>query len=324
MAKILVWMSPESGHLLPTAKFAADLRDRGHRVVYLTCGLIRRELESLGFETMGFFSDDHPAVAARSIFTACSPARHMYEQLWKSFHDGRHYFETFRRQINFAARRIGADLALIDGVFDSILKLNASSLLHDVCPVARVLVHLPYDLSRWDYAAGHSGAVIYLSPREFEIPSQLEPGAVYTEASVFQGVFGSQEPDFWNGHRPENPVVYCSLGTQAELYGSTSNIFDSLFGAAASLPGFTFVLACGSAYRNEYAERAPKCAMRSFRSADGCIATHESGDSARRFRHDQGVHISWHTDAHHPPTVGLARKRRTHPLPWYRRCARKQ
>jgi len=54
----------------------------------------------------------------------------------------------------------------------------------------------------------------------------------------------------------------CSLGTQAELYGSTTNIFDTVFGAAALLPDFTFVLACGSAYRQEYAGRAPnvRCA----------------------------------------------------------------
>lgn len=251
MATVLIWMSPESGHLVPTIKFGIDLLRRQHRVVYLTCGHIRDELGSLGFETIPSFSDDDPVVAARSIFSACRPTSWLYQHLRAKLNGADAYINEVRRQIKAAAEATKADLVLVDGVLDSLWKLRTSLMLRGICPVARIFVHLPYTRATATEGLDHVGATIYLSPHVFELPELLEMSAIYTEASIFHCPDDyAYVPDGWLSEAA--PLVYCSLGTQAELYGDTPKVFEEMLRMAAQLSHYRFIVACGSAYRDEY------------------------------------------------------------------------
>jgi UDP:flavonoid glycosyltransferase YjiC (YdhE family) len=243
VATILIWMSPEAGHTIPSIKIASDLRQRNHKVVYLTCGKICQELASLGFDTRTFLPSDWRELAARRIFGRCRPALQMYGALERRFHGRQEFRAAIRDEIQRAAIAIGADLVVVDGVHDTWLKMYR--VMQNHCRVARLYVHLPYKPLPVEDVHAELSPRIYLSPKQFELPEYICESAHYTEPALYVGPYSSTDSFDWSTLNPDVPLVYCSLGSQMVLYSGTEPFLRHMLAAAAALPGYQFVINAG-------------------------------------------------------------------------------
>ena len=240
MANILIWMSPEPGHILPTIKPARDLSNAGHTVVYQVPESIRKELEDLRFPTIGFFNE----VTRPYESSLHQPSRSANWHYWaiSRKYPGTEYPKAFRRELVRAVSAVNAHLMIVDGVFDELLNLHMHEALPPSCNVARLYIHLPYrEISATD-CSPEKGPVVFLSPKEFEIPEFLNPNAFYTESGHFEE---GRCPEFsWPSLDQELPLVYCSFGSQLERYPDVEADMRTVI-AAAQRGEFQLILNAG-------------------------------------------------------------------------------
>ncbi len=246
MANVLIWMSHEAGHVLPTVKVARDLQSIGHTVWYLTCGNIIHELATLKFKTLPFLPEHADVLATRSVFNPCEPAACAYKRLSEKFQSVGDYINAVKAAIRAAAIAVDAAMVLVDGVFDASWTLDTFRELSDLCVSARLYIHLPYQRFTAEELAGQCGPLIFLSPAEFEIPQMRINDAHYTEASIFRGPHPSVPAPGDSIAANGKPLVYCSLGTQAALYGEAPAWRKVILETARAMPEYHFALNVGA------------------------------------------------------------------------------
>jgi UDP:flavonoid glycosyltransferase YjiC (YdhE family) len=236
MARVVIWMSPEPGHILPTIKVASDLLNRGHAVLYLTCGRICQELRALGFSVQEMFGSHWPELNERSVFQRCRSSRLMYSALFNRLGSGLACSNAIRADILSCVDANNTDLLLVDGVFDPWLRVSQNT------NCMKVFVHLPY--SNEDSTYDSRNDLLFLSPEAFEFPNAKIPGAYYTEPALYLGRYGRvAESGFVDASA--GSLVYCSLGAQLESYPDSLNIFGSMIDAAALMCDKQFVINAG-------------------------------------------------------------------------------
>lgn len=251
MASILIWMSPEGSHVLPTVKFARDLQKRGHRLVYLTCGQLLKELQALNFDTLSFLPVGEEALARRSMLYPRGPSL-LYRDVRSHFRDYSEYIQAIRCAIRDAATAVEADLVLVDGILDTALGLMVRNHLPDRFRVARIHVALPYEPLSAEERLGRFGPSVFLSPREFELPDFATEEASYTEACYYHEL--PQDRSWSAGIQDGRPIVFCSLGAQVSRFPQAPEVFQRVMAAANSLQDYHFVISSG------YLRIPPPCA----------------------------------------------------------------
>jgi len=241
LANILIWMSPEPGHILPTVKISRDLESVGHKVVYQVPPAQQGEINELGFETIGFF--DHLCRSVDSSLHRPLHSANSYYTEISRHHTRSAYIHVFRKELLNAAREINADLLIIDGVFDDIFRLCMHEVLPTKCRVARLWIHLPYRPIADIDKVKQSGPVIFLSPKDFEIPKLVCEKAVYTEGSPFEKRDIKGFP--WSSIQDTRPIVYCSFGSQNERYADAEDNLRIIISTAKLARGYKFVVNAG-------------------------------------------------------------------------------
>lgn len=241
MATVLIWMSPEPGHVFPTIKFARDLKQAGHRVVYQLPQSQRTDLEELGFETIGFFDEAsrdcqtnlyEPSHSAKCYYEAISAKRARIDSV-----------RAFQAELSRAALATDARLLIVDAIFDEILRLEMHRILPKCCLVARVRINLPFTSLDSDLMSHVRGPMVFLSPRQFELPPLAYDEAFYTEGGPFEG---KNFPDFsWTSIDQNKPIIYCSFGSQIERYPDAERNLREVLAAGALSRQFQFVVNAG-------------------------------------------------------------------------------
>jgi UDP:flavonoid glycosyltransferase YjiC (YdhE family) len=242
MATILIWMSPEQGHILPTIKISRDLVRRGHRVVYLVPAGTSADIRRLGLEATEMFSGPDRLVVRSSLFGPPQAARSFYEDARRGYPD---FLEALNAELTEAAVRNDAELVLVDGVLEERFPLlEPHDFLRPFAKVARVFPQLPFARVRTSSMSLEKAPVIFLSPVEFELPHLRLPGAAYTEPGVFENTELTEFP--WDRLDPGRQLVYCSFGTQMDEYEGVRQILGHVMEAAKRLPGCQVVVNAGS------------------------------------------------------------------------------
>lgn len=238
---VLIWMSPEPGHILPTVKFARDLQRRNVRVVYLSVGSIAQHLEQLGFEVirMTSFSTSEDCGEC-GLYADWRPARFMYQAWRRPFRSHEEYIDAFRRDFYSAILQSGANLFLVDGIFDSLLRLETAGIAGKLCRVVKLYIHLPYGEPRDDPGAPIENA-IFLAPEEFELPHLRVASVHYTEASLFKRE--DVRLAYLEQQRMKAPLIYFSLGSQVGLYQKAAYLIGTMYDTAKLMPDCRFLLA---------------------------------------------------------------------------------
>ena len=241
MANILIWMSPESGHILPTIKICRDLKAAGHKIIYQVPPAQQKEVEQLGFETIGFFKDLCRSVG-NSLRAPLHSALSFYTEISKSCR-GSTFIQAFRQELLNAAQVVRADLLIVDGVFEDVYHFRMHELLPTKCRVVRLWIHLPYRPIADMATLEQRSPVIFLSPKDFEIPQFVYDNAFYTEGSPFEG--GDIEGFPWSSIQETRSTIYCSFGSQIERYPEAEANLREIISAAKRMPGHQFVLNAG-------------------------------------------------------------------------------
>lgn len=241
LGAILIWMSPEPGHVLPVVTIAKQLIASSHEVFFLSNGQVRHDLDAMGFATLPFFEDyRQPQIAGLNAPGPSAVA--FYESLRHKYRSPNAYREAFRDQICAAAISVGAQLVIADGVFDLKLKLDIESALPDYVKVVLLFCHLPYEpiTSRM---LGRAVEMVYLAPMEFELPQLLVPTAHYGCPVLFEA---RNKHDFdWTSIDSAAPIVYCCFGSQTEQYTAMLSLYDEIVNAAQVITSCQFVINAG-------------------------------------------------------------------------------
>jgi UDP:flavonoid glycosyltransferase YjiC (YdhE family) len=239
MPTVLIWMSPEGGHILPTVKFARDLMRRGYEIVYQTIGRFQQQLSSLGFRCVPFFE----SVLGDWLTTGCSEPTvdELLSRLASNYASHERFVAAFRSEIARAAMAVGADLVVVDGVYDHTMQLQLQIGLQ--CPVIRVWVHLPPRPIDPAEVYPDRGEIAFLSPPELELPAWRSDHVCYTEASLYVGGGHERLPESWRDD--SRPLVYLSFGSQAHRYPNLPKVVRSLLQVAHRRLDLQFVLSVG-------------------------------------------------------------------------------
>lgn len=240
MPNILIWMSPEPGHVLPTIKIAKDLQGDGNTVWYQVPPGQQHELEMLGVRTVAFF--DHVQRQVPTYLFEPSRSAHWEYLSIATRYPERSYREAFQKEIADAVRFTDAKLLIVDGVFDDLIDLTSDLDLPHGCECIRIYIHLPYKSVLARDAASRRWPSVFLCPKEFEIPELLRSDAYYTEGSIFEGV---NHPFPWHSVDRARPMVYCSFGSQIERYPTAEENLKVIIAAAANWREFQFVINAG-------------------------------------------------------------------------------
>ena len=236
MPTVLICMLPEAGHTIPAIKVARDLTQRGHKVIFLTCGKIRQELAELGFDARTVFFESWPELAECSLFKPVRPGlmyRSIAERLTHNLP------VAFDAEVRALAIGVDADLVLLDGVCRGAIRRVHT----DRFALATLHVHLPYVFDQPPTA----DPVIYLSPIEFELPQLVSDRAHYTEPSLFfSSNRESQGENALLSNCAGGKIVYCSLGSRMAQYPRASSFFQSMLDLVRHASRYYFILNVGS------------------------------------------------------------------------------
>jgi MGT family glycosyltransferase len=99
---------------------------------------------------------------------------------------------------------------------------------------------------------------VILCPQEFDFPEQVGRGGrkrYYVGAEV--DLQRHEEPFDWTMIDPDKPLIYCSFGSQAELYPNMQRFFETIIEAVGSLPQYQLILATGPNFGHDGFKNIP-------------------------------------------------------------------
>ena len=257
MSTIIISMLPELGHMNSTLKLAKSLLARGHDVYYLGGADYKPHIEKQGlrFITLGesVGNDVFPNMLAlmTALLEERLHCRPLDQHLTRAV-------EIFRREMEDLIRNLRPDLFMIDP-FTPEIALIAQQLAAPYVFLNNALFS-PLDDTPLVYTAPYLSHVpeVILSLQEFEFPEQPDRGKrklFYVGAEV--DLQRHEESFDWSRIDPDKPLIYCSFGSQAEIYPNVQRFFDTIVEAVGSLPQYQLILATGAKFGHEHFKNIP-------------------------------------------------------------------
>ncbi|ODS52294.1 MAG: hypothetical protein ABS36_16990 [Acidobacteria bacterium SCN 69-37] len=249
MARIVVLMFPEPGHLLPTVRLAARLLKDGHSVTYATLPCYRSALCDLGFDLRAAFEDPlertNRPVVSLPLWTSPAPG----VDLWRSLGAAAGISDAPVRTIIRAVAATVIVPAVVDGEPDLLLcDAKIAAACGDV--LARSLPNCRLVAIRTELPIGDPVAHLdlVLCPVQLELPTlrSVTSGRHYCEASVFRRRLVADGSTGVADVRGHERLIFCSLGTQAVAYEQATAVLSRVIGAFAGRDGYRLVVAAGA------------------------------------------------------------------------------
>ncbi|HEX8719948.1 MAG TPA: glycosyltransferase [Pyrinomonadaceae bacterium] len=233
----------EQGHLLPTFKLAKALERRGHRVVFLTDPQQEGFVRAQGHEAVVVDHSFWPAPAAPrggaagaldAINEVVSENREHLARLLRELRPGLCLVDGFVPSMALAAYESGSPYVLLHTNLDTEMP---GLVLGNIAGRAGIDPALA--------EAALRAPEMVLCPKAFDFPNAPHAGRTlyFVEASVD---LSRREPPFdWGPVDPEEPFVYCSLGSQAHCYPEAPRFFRAVLEAMAAQPRRRMVMSVG-------------------------------------------------------------------------------
>jgi UDP:flavonoid glycosyltransferase YjiC (YdhE family) len=245
MSKIIFATVPAVGHLNAPLKLAKSLAARGHEISYLS-GLGYKtyiEEQGLRFITLGE-SIATPDARFRQnallelLLEFRSRGQPLDEQL-------AHIVEIFRREMANLVQTLKPDLFLIDPYLPDL-----ALIVHQLAkpfvflnptlfnPVAAMVL-----VNNAPYLA--TVPELVLCPAEFDFPETVARNKQRYYLGPEVDLQRKEEPFDWKRIDTSKPLIYCSLGSQAQLYPEAKRLFQTIIDALSGLPLYQMIVATG-------------------------------------------------------------------------------
>ncbi|HKV13288.1 MAG TPA: glycosyltransferase [Thermoanaerobaculia bacterium] len=279
MSTIAFLLDVEEGHFLSTFGLAHGLRTRGHSVCYLGLGGAEALVRQQGFDFIPIFSETLSGTRMTDIEVSgpFGTTRALVEG-WLDGAFGRLrpdaviQLSLFSLEAAIVERRYGLPVVLLTPQYRSdvravALERQIRNRFSRMRPqlAQKVLATLAGEDRRARSFADLARLLLsmpdlVLLPREFDLPElAADPHVTYIGAGV--DLARAEEPFPWEALDPRLPLVYCSLGSQADLASHPDRprrFFHCVIEAAAARPDLQIVLSVGRGFApSELPVRSP-------------------------------------------------------------------
>lgn len=273
MSNILFCMAPLVSETYGSFRLAKQLRQQGHRVVYMGVSDGQELVEKEGFTYVSVFERYFPKGYTRSAFSTSGLARGfaalvaaLLSGADRSIHGvveslrpdllivGTQEFPT--ALFALIAHRYGARHICLNQTFHRMPILEEPR-LRSGPPDPRWLNDFDKLSKFYEFPAKYLGLnathtfplaapLLFVCPAELELPESIVAGCCYAEASID---FDRREPAFdWSVLDASKPLIYCTLGSLMPL-GADSNqrFYQDVITALRSMPSMQAVISTGPA-----------------------------------------------------------------------------
>jgi len=243
MSKIIFATVPAVGHLNAPLKLAKSLAARGHQISYLSGLGYKTYIEDQGlrFITLGESIPDartHQNALLELLLEFRSRGQPLDDQLT-------HIVEIFRREITDLVQTLKPDLFLIDPYLPDLALI--------VHQLAKPFVFLNPTLFNPVAAMALVNNAPYLAtvpelvlcPAEFDFPETVARNKQRYYLGPEVDLQRKEEPFDWKRIDTSKRLIYCSLGSQAQLYPEAKRLFQTIIDALSGLPLYQMIVATG-------------------------------------------------------------------------------
>jgi len=243
MSKIVFAAVPAVGHLNAPLKLAKSLAARGHEISYLSGLGYKTYIEDQGlrFITLGESIPDarsHQNALLELLLEFRSRGQPLDDQLT-------HIVEIFRREITDLVQTLKPDLFLIDPYLPDLALI--------VHQLAKPFVFLNPTLFNPVAAMALVNNAPYLAtvpelvlcPAEFDFPETVARNKQRYYLGPEVDLQRKEEPFDWKRIDTSKRLIYCSLGSQAQLYPEAKRLFQTIIDALSGLPLYQMIVATG-------------------------------------------------------------------------------
>ena len=243
MSKIVFATVPAVGHLNAPLKLAKSLAARGHEISYLSGLGYKTYIEDQGlrFITLGESIPDarsHQNALLELLLEFRSRGQPLDDQLT-------HIVEIFRREITDLVQTLKPDLFLIDPYLPDLALI--------VHQLAKPFVFLNPTLFNPVAAMALVNNASYLAtvpelvlcPAEFDFPETVARNKQRYYLGPEVDLQRKEEPFDWKRIDTSKRLIYCSLGSQAQLYPEAKHLFQTIIDALSGLPLYQMIVATG-------------------------------------------------------------------------------
>jgi len=243
MSKIVFAAVPAVGHLNAPLKLAKSLAARGHEISYLSGLGYKTYIEDQGlrFITLGESIPDarsHQNALLELLLEFRSRGQPLDDQLT-------HIVEIFRREITDLVQTLKPDLFLIDPYLPDLALI--------VHQLAKPFVFLNPTLFNPVAAMALVNNASYLAtvpelvlcPAEFDFPETVARNKQRYYLGPEVDLQRKEEPFDWKRIDTSKRLIYCSLGSQAQLYPEAKRLFQTIIDALSGLPLYQMIVATG-------------------------------------------------------------------------------
>src|SRR5215472_4198471 len=240
MANLLSVMMPEPGHIIPALELARVLKELGHNICFVTLEHFEGEIRRAGFDC---------ASIRMSRPLECTDTSLLYGTLsafsWRAApgEERQYAFSIFEK-----LRTIKPDMVLVDRGFSYI------------CPFLETL-HIRYLLVGTNFSDTvpplefplRHNAEILLCPRSIAATDDLKDTNRYFFDAPITRV-RSRSCFRWEMIDPSKPLVYCSFGTQVDLYPKAAAIIREIIHYVPAAWSCQIVAVTGAKLLREYGD----------------------------------------------------------------------
>jgi UDP:flavonoid glycosyltransferase YjiC (YdhE family) len=241
MATIMFFPFPAYGHLNPTLKLAKRLKQAGHRVCYLGLADFEDYVLSQGLEFIPILEGGNPENSSKvdplhllGVGTRGTDDEATFRQLME-----------IEKRLKEIVRDADPDLLFVDYVVGGLAYRTAnelgilSAIIHVTLIDGPMLGKPTFDPHNLQLP------VLILCPEEFDFPNAAKkPDRYYIEPSIDLQRRESY-PFPWHELDESKPLIYCSMGSQSQLYEDGSNLLRTIIEAMRERPDWQLVLAVG-------------------------------------------------------------------------------
>lgn len=232
-------MMPEPGHIIPSLELARALKELGHTVCFVTLEHFDREIRRVGFDCVSIRM-------ARPL--ECNGKNPLYSTLaafsWRAGppEEERQYL----LRVFDVLRTIRPDMVLLDRALGYIGRFLEALRLRYLF----VGTNFGDTLRPLDYRPKYSAEVL-LCPESIAGTEDLEdPNRYFFEPPVTRDRLIPPFP--WERIDPGKPLVYCSFGTQVNLYPEAPTILREIIHYLSPLASCQLVAVTGATLSREY------------------------------------------------------------------------